>query len=120
MTSLLQTPTLNPKHNFSGRRFATHSECPHRFATRCSSIVSNAKNSITYATRYAYGSGCGKSTCAALLERFYDPDGGSVRLGGADVRDLPLEGLRSRVAFVGQEPKLFDFTIGERQRVANR
>ena len=56
-------------------------------------------------------SGCGKSTCAALLERFYDPDGGEVRLGGQDIKGMPLVSLRRRVAFVGQEPRLFDCSI---------
>ena len=61
-------------------------------------------------------SGCGKSTCASLIERFYDVNEGEVRLGGQDIRGLPLESLRRRVAFVGQEPRLFDCSIRDNIR----
>ena len=52
-------------------------------------------------------SGSGKSTIIALLERFYDPQAGSVTLDGADIRTLNLRWLRSRIGLVGQEPVLF-------------
>jgi ABC-type multidrug transport system fused ATPase/permease subunit len=39
-------------------------------------------------------SGCGKSTCIQLIQRFYDPDRGSIRLGGRDIRDLSIAWLR--------------------------
>ena len=42
-------------------------------------------------------SGCGKSTVAALLERFYDPEGGNVTVDGHSVAELNLEWLRSKV-----------------------
>ncbi|GMH83188.1 hypothetical protein TrST_g5119 [Triparma strigata] len=58
-------------------------------------------------------SGCGKSTCVSLLERFYEVDEGSIMLEGVDIRDLELADLRERISFVGQEPRLFDCTIGE-------
>ena len=48
-------------------------------------------------------SGAGKSTVLALLERFYDVTGGSVRVGGADVRDLDRDELRARMAYVEQD-----------------
>ena len=48
-------------------------------------------------------SGAGKSTVLALVERFYDVTGGSVRLGGVDVRDLPREALRASLGYVEQE-----------------
>ncbi|MDV3444019.1 hypothetical protein R0G64_32325, partial [Pseudomonas otitidis] len=35
-----------------------------------------------------------KTTCANLLMRFYDVEGGAIRVGGVDVRDIPLAGLR--------------------------
>jgi ABC-type multidrug transport system fused ATPase/permease subunit len=53
------------------------------------------------------GSGSGKSTIFALALRFYAPDSGQVRLGGADVASLPDAELRRRVAWVPQEPPLF-------------
>ncbi len=57
-------------------------------------------------------SGSGKTTVAQLLARFYDPVAGSVRLGGADLRDLQLASLRSAVGLVFEEAFLFSDTIG--------
>ncbi len=57
--------------------------------------------------------GVGKSTACQLLVRFYDVLGGSVRIGGTDIRDLPLEYLRRQIAFVPQEMFLFEGTIRE-------
>ena len=56
-------------------------------------------------------SGGGKSTILNLIPRFYDAESGSVMINGADVRDLTLESLRSRIALVNQEPFLFDDTL---------
>ncbi|KAH8314842.1 hypothetical protein KR074_001283, partial [Drosophila pseudoananassae] len=61
-------------------------------------------------------SGCGKSTCIQLLQRFYDPVFGQVLLDGEDVRKYNLKWLRSNIAVVGQEPVLFQGTIGENIR----
>jgi ATP-binding cassette subfamily B protein len=61
-------------------------------------------------------SGCGKSTLVSLLERFYDVDAGAVRLDGVDVRALEPRALRAQLAFVGQEPVLFDGTVAENLR----
>jgi ATP-binding cassette subfamily C protein CydCD len=58
-------------------------------------------------------SGSGKSTVVRLLLRFYDPDGGSVRLGGRDLRELPLAELRRRIAVVSQDTYLFHGTVEE-------
>ncbi|WP_280949513.1 ABC transporter transmembrane domain-containing protein [Rhizobium sp. 9140] len=58
-------------------------------------------------------SGAGKSTLFSLLLRFYDPDNGTVRLDGIDIRDLSPRGLRSRVAIVPQDVTIFAATIHE-------
>jgi ATP-binding cassette subfamily B (MDR/TAP) protein 1 len=42
-------------------------------------------------------SGCGKSTCIQLIQRFYDPDLGSIRLGKRDIKDLNISWLRDRL-----------------------
>ncbi|SPT49981.1 MULTISPECIES: ABC transporter ATP-binding protein [Actinomadura] len=62
-------------------------------------------------------SGAGKSTLLQLLARFYDVDGGAVRVGGADVRDITTEELMSRIAIVFQDVYLFDGTIEENVRL---
>lgn len=56
-------------------------------------------------------SGGGKSTIAALLERFYDPSDGSVTLDGIDIRELNVAHLRGLIGYVGQEPTLFATSI---------
>lgn len=62
-------------------------------------------------------SGGGKSTVAALLERFYDPASGSITLDGKDLRTLDPSWLRGRViGFINQEPVLFGTTIIENIR----
>lgn len=61
-------------------------------------------------------SGSGKSTLVLLLERFYDPGAGTVKLDGVNVRDLNIEWLRSQMGIVSQEPALFRGTIKENIR----
>ena len=56
-------------------------------------------------------SGSGKSTVVGLIERFYDPQGGSVMLDGVDIRSLRLSWLRDQVGLVSQEPVLFATTV---------
>jgi ATP-binding cassette subfamily B protein len=58
-------------------------------------------------------SGAGKSTVAALVARFYDPQEGSVLIDGRDVRDCSLRWLRSQVGLVLQESVLFTGTVAE-------
>ncbi len=58
-------------------------------------------------------SGAGKSTVVALLHRFFDVDGGTVRLDGQDIRELDLEMYLEQVAFVPQETLLFGGTVRE-------
>ena len=56
-------------------------------------------------------SGAGKSTLASLVPRLYDPDAGTVRLSGVDVRDLSFETIRHTVGVVTQDGHLFHDTI---------
>lgn len=55
--------------------------------------------------------GSGKSTLSRLIPRFYDPDSGSVCLGGIDVRGVTLSAVRSRVGLVTQEAHLFGASV---------
>lgn len=55
--------------------------------------------------------GSGKTTISRLLFRFYDPTTGTIRLGGADSRELRLTQLRRRVAIVTQDVQLFSATV---------
>ncbi|XP_077253087.1 putative multidrug resistance protein [Tasmannia lanceolata] len=59
------------------------------------------------------GSGSGKSTVIALLERFYDPIKGDILLDGVNIRKLQLKWWRSQMGLVSQEPVLFATSIRE-------
>lgn len=56
-------------------------------------------------------SGGGKSTLAALVPRFYNPDSGCLRLDGHDLQELSLESLRRNIAYVSQDVLLFNDTV---------
>ncbi|GER25134.1 ABC transporter family protein [Striga asiatica] len=58
-------------------------------------------------------SGSGKSTAVALVQRFYDPIGGAVRIDGTDIRELRLKWLRGKMGLVGQENALFGTSVKE-------
>lgn len=61
-------------------------------------------------------SGSGKTTLARLLLRQFDPECGRVELDGVDLRDIPLDSLRSQVGLVEQEPFFFSDTIANNLR----
>jgi ATP-binding cassette subfamily B (MDR/TAP) protein 1 len=58
-------------------------------------------------------SGCGKSSCVGLIERWYDPVNGNVLLDDTDLREYNVKWLREQISLVGQEPVLFSGTIAE-------
>ena len=58
-------------------------------------------------------SGGGKSTLAGLMARFFDVKSGSIKVGGADIREIPKEELMNAASFVFQDSKLIKATIAE-------
>ncbi|KAG2413505.1 multidrug resistance protein [Aspergillus terreus] len=64
-------------------------------------------------TAFVGPSGSGKSTLIGLIERFYEPVGGTISLDGHNIVHLNLRWLRQQIALVSQEPKLFAATIFE-------
>ncbi|MGW3974361.1 ABC transporter ATP-binding protein [Streptomyces ardesiacus] len=62
-------------------------------------------------------SGAGKTTVTRLAARFWDVDGGRVRVGGVDVREMSSETLMRQIAIVSQDVYLFDTTIEENVRI---
>ncbi len=63
-------------------------------------------------------SGAGKTTITHLVARLYDVDGGAVRVGGQDVRDVTLQSLEDAVGYVTQDAHMFHDTIKENLRYA--
>jgi ATP-binding cassette subfamily B protein len=64
--------------------------------------------------------GCGKSTVARLIPRFYDADAGAVRIDGTDVRDVRLGSLRREIGLVFEDTFLFSDTVWENLAFAAR
>lgn len=64
-------------------------------------------------------SGAGKTTLFELLQRFYDPQQGTVSLGGVDVRDFEPQSLRNQMALVPQQPALFSNDVFHNIRYGN-
>ncbi|XP_022568116.2 LOW QUALITY PROTEIN: ABC transporter B family member 21 [Brassica napus] len=58
-------------------------------------------------------SGSGKSTVVSLIERFYDPQSGEVRIDGVNLKEFQLKWIRSKIGLVSQEPVLFTSSIKE-------
>jgi len=61
-------------------------------------------------------SGCGKSTIAKLVQRFYDPTSGKILLDGVDIKELAVKDLRANIGVVSQEPLLFNKSVLENIR----
>ena len=64
-------------------------------------------------------SGGGKSTVAKLIARFWDVSSGSIKIGGVDIKNMPLKQLSSCVSFVTQDNFLFNCSILENIRLGN-
>jgi len=60
--------------------------------------------------------GAGKTTVAALINRFYDPQEGRILIGDQDIKDVTLESLHDTIALIAQEPYLFDANVLENIR----
>ncbi len=65
-------------------------------------------------------SGSGKSTIARLIASLWDIGGGSISLGGTDIRDIPLDDCNDRIAFVSQDNFLFDLSVRENIRLGRQ
>jgi ATP-binding cassette subfamily B protein/ATP-binding cassette subfamily C protein len=83
-------------------------------------VLSQVSFALPRGTRTALvgPSGAGKSTVLALVERFYDVTGGSLLVGGVDVRALPRRQLRSLLGYVEQEAPALAGSLGDNLRLA--
>lgn len=103
-----ETPPMDKDISFNDVTFSYEGQKP---------VLSHLSFTIPAGSTFAIlgGTGSGKSTIAALLDRLYDlGDGqGSITIGGVDIRDIRQDYLRRNIGLVLQEPFLFSRTIGE-------
>jgi ATP-binding cassette subfamily C protein len=64
-------------------------------------------------TAFVGPSGAGKTTVFSLIERFYEPDSGHVRIDGTDIREWPLPALRAAIGYVEQDAPVLSGTLRE-------
>ena len=102
-----QAPEVRPEVSFEGVTFGY--EGGHRPALH--EVSFKLREGETLGVVGA--SGAGKSTLVWLMYRFYDPQEGSIKLGGHDLRDLPLSTIRDNIAVVTQDTYLFHGTVAE-------
>ena len=65
-------------------------------------------------------SGSGKSTIARLIASLWDVSGGSISLGGVNIKEIPLDDYNDRIAYVSQDNYMFDLTIRENIRLGRQ
>ena len=84
-----------------------------KYNTRDEKVLKNITCTIEKGktTAFVGPSGSGKSTIVKILERFYDPDEGTVTVNNQDLKKLNLRDYRRKIGYVGQEPVLFNESI---------
>ena len=103
-----ETPPMNRDIEFKDVTFSYEGQKP---------VLNHLSFTIPAGKTFAIlgGTGSGKSTIAALLDRLYDlkPGEGSISIGGVDIREIRQDYLRGNIGLVLQEPYLFSRSIGE-------
>lgn len=106
-------PAMNKDIEFNNVTFRYEGSAP---------VVENISFKVKAGTTFAIlgGTGSGKTTLMHLLNRLYDlpEDGGSIKIGGVDIRNIRREYLRKNIGMVLQEPFLFSRTIKENIGIA--
>jgi len=108
LVALGQSATNTAQLTFKDVRFA--------YPTRPTKpILNNFKLTVRQGETLALvgPSGGGKSTTIGLVERFYDPDEGSIEFEGVDLRKLNIQWYRDQIGIVSQEPTLFSGSIAK-------
>ena len=104
----LKPDSIHGRVEFKDVRFAYPSK-PDRVVLKGVSLTADSNEKVAFVGE----SGCGKTTCVQLIERFYDFESGSLTIDGHEVKELNLKWLRENIGYVGQEPVLFATSIKE-------
>lgn len=86
-----------------------------KYETRSEYLFNGFNLKIPYGEKVAFvgTSGCGKSTILAFLQRFYEPESGTIMLNGVNIKDYDIHYLREQFGVVSQEPVLFNASFKE-------
>ena len=122
MDIVAQKPTVTfPKSSVSPERFdISFDGIRFRYEQAAPEVFRDFSFRIAHGERVAVmgATGAGKSTLINLLVRFWDPEEGSIAIGGQDIRTLSEDDLRQGMAVVSQRAHLFNATIRENLRLA--
>ncbi len=113
-----EAPLVQSAAPFSGRDYSVRFENV-RFTYKEAEVLHGVTLDIPEGSLTALvgESGSGKSTLAKLLVHFYDVNGGAVKIGGQDIRDMSLEALNDQISYVAQEQFLFNMSLLENIRL---
>ena len=109
----LAAPVTGPSRRAAGGMSLAMEEVDFRYPGREDRALREVSFEVPAGMRVALvgPSGAGKTTAAHLLLRFFDPERGTVRLAGHDLRQWRLDELRARIALVSQDTWLFNETL---------
>lgn len=119
LEQMLSAPPLQQSNQpFSGKTHTVSFENV-RFAYQDTEVLHGVSLNVSEGSLTALvgESGSGKSTLAKLLVHFYDVSGGTVKIGGQDIRDMSVEALNNEISYVSQEQFLFNISLLENIRL---
>lgn len=119
-TMMNAEPIIQGTSNFNGSNHSIQFEDIH-FAYKDEEVLHGVSFDANEGSLTALigESGSGKSTLAKLLVHYYDVSGGTIKIGGQDIRDMSLEALNNEISYVSQEQFLFNTTLLENIRIGN-
>ena len=112
----IQDPKVIKEYNWEAKGDVTYEKTQFFYPSRPSQLIlKDLDLDVSQGQTVALvgQSGCGKSTCIQLLERFYDCTSGTIAIDDKDITSVTLKNLRAQLGIVSQEPSLFDRTIEE-------
>ena len=119
LEQLMNAPALEQKEKpFTGKDHSLSFENV-RFAYKEEEVLHGISLTVPEGSLTALvgESGSGKSTLAKLLVHYYDVTGGSIKVGGQDLREMSVEALNDQISYVSQEQFLFNMSLLENIRL---
>lgn len=119
LEQMMSAPALQQTNNsFRGKNHNISFENVH-FAYKEDEVLHGITLNVPEGSLTAFvgESGSGKSTLAKLLVHYYDVTGGSIRIGGQDIREMSIEALNNQISYVAQEQFLFNMSLMENIRL---